>query len=92
MAAIVRRDPVAAGSSIVHGGNPRTAMGIGAACGQGVVITNPRSTPMTDLIPTLIAALPLVALVALIAEAIRTGSGGPTDLPPVDLLYRAYNA
>ena len=47
---------------------------------------------MTDLIPTLIAALPLVALVALIAEAIRTGTGGPADLPPGDLLYRAYNA
>jgi hypothetical protein len=67
-------------------------MGMGEGGRQPVVTTNSRSLPMSDLIAMLIAASPLVAFVALIAESIRTGTGAPADLPPVDLLYRAYNA
>ena len=47
---------------------------------------------MSDLIALALAAFPLIAFVALIAETLRAGTGTPGDQPPVDLLYRAYSA
>ena len=47
---------------------------------------------MSDLISPLIAAFPLIAFVALIAETIRTSRGTHGNQAPADLLYRAYGA
>jgi hypothetical protein len=47
---------------------------------------------MSDLISLLIAAFPVIAFAALIAETVRTGTGPHGDQPPADLFYRAYSA
>lgn len=47
---------------------------------------------LSDLIAFVLATLPLVAFIVLVAETVRTGTSAAGDQPPVDLLYRAYGA
>lgn len=46
---------------------------------------------MSDLIALVLASLPVVALVALVIETVRVGTGH-ADYPPVSLHHRAYGA
>jgi len=46
---------------------------------------------MSELIALVLASLPVMAFVALVAATLRTVAGSG-DYPPVDLLHRSYGA
>jgi hypothetical protein len=46
---------------------------------------------MSELIAFVLASLPVMAFVVLIAATLRTAAGSD-DYPPVDLLHRSYGA
>jgi hypothetical protein len=46
---------------------------------------------MSELISVALASLPVLALVGLVVEAVRAGRS-EAELPPVDLVHRAYGA